>query len=281
MEKYSVLMSVYYREDPMYFRQAMESMLNQSVKPSEVVLICDGELTPELDAVIDELYAQNEDLFHIIRFEKNRGLGFALQAGVEACSYDLIARMDTDDIALPDRLEKQLKVMEQNPQVSVVGGQIAEFIHSTDEIVSFRIVPQSAEEIRERAKKRNPMNHMTVLYRKADVLAAGNYQDLKYYEDYYLWARMLAKGYQMCNIGDICCHVRVGNGMYQRRGGKEYFHNALELERRLLGMKLINKREYIQNVIVRYVGAVLINGKMREFLFKKLMRTQKADVSET
>lgn len=191
---YSVLMSVYAKENANYLSAAIESMLCQSCPPTQFVLVCDGPLTPALDKVIIDFTAAHPDLFRILRLPENQGLGFALQEGLSACECQLVARMDSDDIALPLRMEHQLAAMVADPCLDVVGGQIAEFVGDPRNIQGYRMVPISPEEVRQRAVRRNPINHMTVLFRRDAVLAAGNYQDMKGFEDYFLWGRMLASG---------------------------------------------------------------------------------------
>lgn len=272
MDQYSVLMSVYRNEKPLFFRQAIDSMLNQTVPPGEIVLVCDGALPPELDGVILDVCTENPSLFQVVRLLENRGLGVALSIGLQKCKYDLVARMDADDIALPDRMEKQLRVMCEDPRLCALGGQIAEFRDTPDNIIDYRTVPVAPDKIYQWAKRRNPMNHMTVLLRKSRVLEAGSYQHLPGFEDYHLWIRMLSAGQELGNIGDICCHVRVDDRMYHRRGGWQYFRNTLKVENLLRERKMINGVEYCGNVILRFAGTVLIPEKLRGFLFNRLLR---------
>lgn len=181
---YSVLMSVYAKENAAYFSDAVESMLHQSCPPDQFVLVCDGPLTPGLDEAIQRFTASRDGgLFRVLRLPENVGLGRALQAGLPLCDHDLVARMDSDDLALPLRMEHQLALMAADPELAAVGGQIAEFTGAPDNIQGYRIVPTSPEEVRRGAAGRNPMNHMTVLFRREAVLAAGGYQDLKGFED--------------------------------------------------------------------------------------------------
>lgn len=276
MEKYSVLMPVYIRENAEYFRQAVDSMFNQTVQPDEFVLVCDGPLTEELEQVIAWNEHAHPDVFRVIRLPENRGLGVALQIGLEQCKNDLVARMDSDDISLPDRLEKQLKVMEDKT-ISVVGGQIAEFEDTPENIVGYRVVPQSSEEIYRFAKYRCPVNHMTVLMRRTDVLAVGGYQHFPSHEDYFLWIRLIEAGYRFVNVPEICCHVRVNRFFYQRRGGWDYFVKAYRLQQTLLQKRLINRLEFAGNVALRLVGAVLITPGMRGSVVNKILRKGKLD----
>lgn len=272
MENYSVLMSVYSKEHPAYLRQAVDSMLNQTVPPSDLVLVCDGPLSPELDAVIEELTGEMGSVLQVIRLPENRGLGISLDVGLRRCKYELVARMDTDDISLPDRMEKQLKFLEAHDEISVVGGQIAEFRGTPENIIDYRKVPEDPEAIRHRVKRRNPMNHMTVVMRKSRVLAEGGYQEITFFEDYCLWTRMLAGGHQMANIGDTCCYVRVDDRLYSRRGGWAYFGNTIKVEKLLLEKKLITWPEYLQNLLIRFGGVVLLPNRLRGLLYKIMLR---------
>jgi glycosyltransferase involved in cell wall biosynthesis len=275
MEKYSVLMSVYCKEKAEYFRQAIDSMLSQTVQPDEFVLVCDGPLTPELDAMINEYKQAQPELFKVIRLEENRGLGIALSVGLQECSHELVARMDTDDISLPDRLEKQLSLMQANPQISAVGGQIAEFYDDPETVMDYRIVPQTHEDIYKRASSRNPMNHMTVVYKKSHVMESGNYDDHPGFEDYHLWVKMLSKGYRFMNIPDVCCHVRTGEGLAKRRCGVSYFRHTWRMEKLLREKGMLTLFQFWKNVSVRFVGTVLLPPCMIRVLYKKTMRQSK------
>lgn len=207
---YSVLMSVYAKENAAYFSDAVESMLHQSCPPDQFVLVCDGPLTPGLDEAIQRFTASRDGgLFRVLRLPENVGLGRALQAGLPLCDHDLVARMDSDDLALPLRMEHQLALMAADPELAAVGGQIAEFTGAPDNIQGYRIVPTSPEEVRRGAAGRNPMNHMTVLFRREAVLAAGGYQDLKGFEDYFLWG---AHAGRRLSFGQPSGGMRAGPG---------------------------------------------------------------------
>lgn len=271
MNSYSVLMSVYYKEKPEFLRQAIDSMFAQTAAPDEVVLVCDGPLTPELDQVILSFEEQRGEQFRVLRLETNMGLGNALQRGIHVCENEWIARMDSDDISLPDRMEKQLAYVRSHPEVSVVGGQIVEFVDDPANPVDIRSVPLEMPQIRETLRFKNPMNHVTTLFRKSAVLAVGNYEDYPGFEDYQLWARLLAQGYQMANLEDCLCQVRVGLDMYRRRGGWRFFKNTYRMQRFLLERKLITAAQFLRNLIIRFSAAVLPN-RLRGAMFRKVMR---------
>lgn len=279
MEKYSVLMAVYYKEKAEYLRSAVESMLQQTVPPDEFVLVCDGVLTQPLNALIAQFCAQSPHLFHIVRLEKNLGLGAALNAGLLQCRNELVARMDSDDIAVRDRMEKQLAEMEKDPEVSVLGGQIAEFYDSPERILAYRTVPTEESQIREFLKHRSPMNHTTVVLRKSHVLRVGNYSDTSGFEDYILWIKLVAGGYRMRNIRDVCCRVRADAGMYARRGGAKYFQDTVKMERFLLEKEIISRRQFWLNIAVRFIGTMLLPSGVRRIVFLRFLRRRNLETA--
>lgn len=272
MEKYAVLMSVYRNEKPEFFHRAIESMLQQTVPPSEFVIVCDGELTQELWAVIDGYCGAYEGLFHVVKLPENRGLGLALRAGLEACGCELVARMDTDDVSVPDRMEKQLEKLAAEEDLSAVGGQISEFEGEESNILDYRMVPLTCEDIRRRAASRNPMNHVTVVMKKSHVLSCGSYCHAPGFEDYHLWVRMLRADRKLANIDHVCCNVRVDSNMYGRRGGWRYFKSSLAMEKFLHQQGFIGPVRLCVNVTVRFLGTVVCPNWLRSILFKTLMR---------
>ena len=213
MEKYSVLMSLYRKEHPEYLRLAIDSMLNQTVKPDEIVLVEDGPLTDELYDVLEEY----KPFLHIVVNTKNQGLGLALNKGLKACKNELVARMDTDDISKPERCEKQLKRFAEKPELSIVGSHIDEFVGSKENVISQRRVPTDSKSIYEYAKRRSAFNHPAVMYRKSAVLAEGGYADLKRNQDVDLFGRMLFKGYKAENIDEVLLWFRSSDELAARR----------------------------------------------------------------
>lgn len=217
-KKYSVLMSVYINEKPQYLREAINSMLNQTLKLDEFVIIQDGNLTKELEAVIEEYKNKYKNLFNIIKIKENVGLGEALAIGVRACKNEYIARMDSDDIATKERCEKEIKMLNENPNIDVVGSIVAEFNMDINNITGYRILPEKNKEIQEFAKKRNPCAHSSIIMKKSKVLAVGNYKGYLYFEDYDLWIRMIRNGCQFYNIQDVLIYMRAEEEFYKRRG---------------------------------------------------------------
>lgn len=220
--EFSVLMSVYYKENPEYLKLSLDSVIKQTVPAAEIVLIKDGPLTKELDDIINQYGDKYAGLFRVFSLEENVGLGKALNYGVQCCKYDLIARMDTDDIAVPNRFELQIKEFIKDNELVLCGAQIAEFEDNPQVINGYRKVPLTQKEIIKFSKKRNPFNHMTVMFRKQAILDAGKYQEMPYFEDYWLWIRILQKRYVVKNIDKILVNVRAGAEMLDRRGGLSY-----------------------------------------------------------
>lgn len=266
--KFSVLMSVYHKDNPAWFREALQSVFSQSCIPAETVLTADGPLTEELEAVIDEF----KDKLKIVRLEKNMGLGAALNAGLKECSYPLVARMDSDDISLPDRFEKQIKAFEADKDLSVLGGAIREIDSESKEEVSLRVLPCTDKELKKFLRMRSPFNHVTVMFKKSSVEAAGGYQPFYFVEDYYLWARLAAKGYKFANSGEVFVNVRVDSNMFARRGGWKYFKSNKAIADKMLSLGLISLPVYLFNLAVRFCVQVIMPNSVRSIFYKKALR---------
>lgn len=268
--QFSVALAIYEKDDPTCFCDAMDSILHQTAEPSEIVIVVDGPIPP----VLNEALASYEGLpaVRAIRLPENRGHGEARRVGLAACTNDLVALMDADDISAPDRFEKQLAFMEAHPEVSIVGGQIAEFIGTPNNTVGLREVYLTDEEIKKDLKSRCPLNQVTVLFRRADVEKAGGYLDFFCEEDYYLWVRMHLRGMRFANLPDILVHVRVGEDMYRRRGGLRYFRSEARLQKIMHREGIISFPRYMVNVAKRLVVQVLLPNSLRSFVFKHFAR---------
>lgn len=273
-QAFSVSMCVYGGDDPAHFDAAIESIVRQTVLPSEIVLVVDGPIPEAIQTVIVKWEAcLTEIAFRVIYLEKNMGHGEARRVSFENCSCDLIALMDADDLSVPERFELQLSYLEQHPEVSVVGGQIQEFIGDPANCVGKRAVPLADTEIKQYMAKRCPMNQVTVLFRKADVAAVGGYIDWYCEEDYYLWLRLALAGKQFGNVDANLVHVRVGEEMYQRRGGLKYFKSEAKLQGYMLKQGVISPVRYLINVAKRLVLQVFMPNKLRGWVFQKFART--------
>ncbi len=271
--QFSVLMSVYKNEKPEYFAQAVDSVLNQTLMPNEIILMRDGPVPKKLQKIIDGyLSGEYRDLFSYYPMKTNHGLGNALKLGVIKAKYDYIARMDTDDIAKSNRFELQVKYMEEHPEVSVCGGQIFEFIGNKNNVVSKREVPLEHSDIVRFMKKRNAFSHMTVMFKKQDVIDAGNYIEMYLAEDYYLWCRMMVRGYIFANLPEILVYARTGTDMYKRRGGYKYYLSLKKLEEFKQKNKLTNRIDYLSTLSMRFLIHVLLPNKIRAIAFKCLAR---------
>lgn len=269
--KFSVLMSVYKNEKVEYFIQAVESLLNQTVVPEQIVLVRDGVVYEELQNTIDNYINNHPDLFTYLPLEENGGLGNALRHGLTYCRNELVARMDTDDIAVPDRFKKQLDFMTANPDVDIVGGNISEFVDNPSELVDYRIVPESHEEISLYLKSRSPFNHVTVLFKKAAVEKANSYESFYLLEDWYLWIRMYLSGAKFANINETLVNVRISD-MASRRSGIKYYRSCAKLFKFMKKNHIIGFGKYIKLCIIRFCGIVLLPNKMREWAYKKFLR---------
>lgn len=217
MESYSVLMTVYEKEEPEHFQLAIDSMVRQTVMTNDFVIVCDGPLTKELDEVIDKALHKFPDLFQIIRLKKNVGIGAATNIGLQHCKNDLIAKMDADDMAALQRCELQLKAFATCPQLTILGGYLAEFDCDPKEPYAIREVPLKNEDIRKFARRRQPFNNVTVMYRKDAVLKVGGYRPMGRNEDFDLYIRLLHAGYYAMNLAEILTSARTDRTAMIRR----------------------------------------------------------------
>jgi glycosyltransferase involved in cell wall biosynthesis len=249
-KKFSVLVAVYHREDPNHFRTALNSIWDsQILKPSEIVLVKDGPLSPELNLVIEQFRKQAPLKVHSL--EKNYGLGIALAEGINICSNELIARMDSDDISAPDRFSVQVQFMASNPEIDISGTDIAEFNNNAGEFCSYRKLPTQINDLKKFARRRNPLNHMTVIFKKSAVIRAGNYKPFPGYEDYLLWIKMLQQGSKIANIPKILVYARIGNNMYSRRQGYIFYKQELLLQKEFKQIGYIKNIDYCVNIFLR------------------------------
>lgn len=267
--KLSVLMPVYHRESPRFLRECLASLAAQTVTADEVVIVEDGPLGAELKEVIRA--ARQALPIVSVPLPVHGGLGTALRAGMDACRGELVARMDADDLCTPERFARQLDFLERNPQVDVVGGAIAEFRSDPLAIESVRRLPASGRALLNFAKLRNPMNHMTVMFRRRAVLDAGSYKSCADFEDYHLWARMLRRGCRLHNLGDVLVHVRCGNGMQRRRGGWSYLTGELAFQRFLYCIGLVSASDGVRNVLVR-APIRLVPASLRSAFYLHFLR---------
>lgn len=265
-KKYSVLMSLYKKEKPEYLKLALDSMLDQTAKPDEIILVEDGPLTDELYAVLEEY-----PMLHRIKNETNLGLGLALNVGLKECRNELVARMDTDDCSKPDRCEKQLERFAEKPYLAVVGSHIDEFVGDPSNVISQRIVPTTSEEIYNFAKKRSAFNHPAVMYSKTAVLANGGYADLKRNQDVDLFGRMQFEGYKAENIDEALLWFRSSDELAKRRKSWQNTWSYIATIRKFWKMGYSSFGDYAV-VAVAQTGMYLMPVKVQNFVYKKFLR---------
>ncbi|WP_252699102.1 glycosyltransferase [Natronosalvus vescus] len=270
-DTFSVLISVYKNDDPKHFQIALESIFGQTLVPTEVVIVADGPLTSELDEVIEEFVFRHLETIQVVRLETNQGLGAALRTGLEACSYDRVARMDADDVAVSERFEEQVAYLKSNPDVDVVGSHVGEFRTDPENVDTVRSVPSSASAVESMARFRCPTNHPSVMYRRQAVLEAGNYRPLRSMQDYELWMRMLSQGYTIENLPQVLVKCRAGEDLYRRRGGLSYARLEFSLQREFHRSGMISGVEFIRNIVYR-VPIRLIPSRLRGAIYKVALR---------
>lgn len=271
--KYSVLMSVYYKDSPAYLRAAIESMLVQTEKADEIILVCDGPLTDEQDKIIEK-YVDN---IKLLRLEKNQGLGIALSKGIDICKNEWIARMDSDDISVSTRCKLQLDYFETHPEVDVLSGTLAEFIgEATTEkealkfVTSYKYLPETHTELKNYIRSRNPINHPCVMFRKSKAMEAGGYQSCYLFEDYDLWVRMFQNGAKFANMPQVLLYMR-SNHMYERRGGALYAWAIFKFFEKMYKLKMINMPQFIIFGSIRILIS-FVPVKIRRYIYMTRLR---------
>lgn len=265
---YSVLMSVYEKETAENLRQSVESIFAQTVLPSEFVLVIDGKIGVELQ---NEICALSQKFpIKEVYLPQNLGLGPALNAGLKHCTNEIVARMDSDDIAAPGRLEKQLELMEKT-DADIVSCTVSEFEGNIDNVTAVKTVPQTHEEIMRYLRRRNPFNHPAVVYKKSVITSLGGYRDFKFFEDYELFARALCSGYKGANLQESLLFMRAGSAMYDRRGGKQYVSCIRRFYKQMQSLGLCSKKDKLLCVFPRIIIA-LAPSFLRRFVYKTLLR---------
>ena len=265
MEKFSVLISIYKKENPQWLREALDSVFAQTIQPSEIVMVKDGPLTPELETVLNE-YEKRYPIFHFVVNETNLGLGLALQKGVLACSNEIIARMDTDDIIPTCRFEKQLAKIEEGYDVVSCWSQL--FMGSFDNVISIKTRPEYHEEIVKLAHRRSPICHAGTVFRKSALLKAGNYLHCKLYEDYHLVARLIMSGAKFYNMQEVLYFVRTTPEQMNRRSGIDYLKTELSFFKEFKKIGFFTTKDYLVNSTMRIVVRLMPNAVRQKVLTK-------------
>jgi len=269
---FSVLMSVY-RNDPVpLFRNALQSIFDNTLQPYEVILVVDGPVGHGLNSVIDEFVSKYLYL-KVVPLTSNVGLARALNRGLDFINTDWVARADSDDINELDRFQKQISFIKASEtDVDVLGGQIEEY-DVDGRYISSRTLPCSHDDIVRFGKRRNPINHMSVFYRVDIVRAVGGYPPVHLKEDYALWATMLKAGAQFCNLPSVLVRATTGRDMYKRRGGLRYVVSEISLQRYLVKNGLKYPASAVFDLCLRS-AIFLLPGWLRGFFYEKFLRTR-------
>ncbi len=267
--KFSVLITVYKKDKPSWFKEALISIYeNQTIKPSEIVLVKDGPISEEIRDIIKNFLRVYP--LKIVELPRNMGLAAALNKGLKQCTYDLVARMDSDDVSLPNRFELQLKALKENPNAVVVGGYIEEFDEDMKISYGVRKVPLNSKDILKFAKKRSPFNHMTVMIKRSIVLKEGGYPNFIYAQDYALWIKLLMKGYFCINIPYILVKARAGPYMVLKRSGFKYIKNELKLLKYFKDIGFYTYKDLALWGLIRFSARMLPNFFLEKIYYEYL-----------
>lgn len=273
---YSVLMSVYYKEKPDWLDYSIRSMMNQTIKCDEFVLVEDGPLTDELYKVINSYLKEFPNIFKVIKFKENKGLGIALKIGVENCSNEFIARMDSDDYSIPTRIEKQFDIFEKNPDLGLVGSNVAEFNGSISNVICDVLLPETQNKIYKFSKTRCPFRHPSLLFKKSEIIAAGNYRSFYLYEDYDLYVRLLRNNCKCYNFQENLVYMRVSEDFYKRRGGIRYLKSILKFKNEQLSNGYFSKYDYFKSTFPHVIVCLMPNA-LRDWVYRNLLRKRRKD----
>ena len=277
---YSILMSVYKNDKAEFLSTAIESMLKQTIKSNDFVIVRDGPLNSDLENTLKN-YAQKNNQIHIVGLEDNSGLGKALDYGLSFCKNELVARMDADDISLPDRCEKLLNKFNSNPSLSIVGTDIDEFIDDPAKPISSRVVPTTDIEIKKYIRKRSPFNHPTVMFKKSEVIRCGGYGPLKRKQDMDLFSRMLNMGCVAENIPESLLLFRANEENWKRRRSKEYRKNTIDVAKLNYKRKYISIFDLLYIVIGQYALCLIPSRILNKLLRKEIGKEKKKNTSKS
>lgn len=273
LPKFSVSMSVYKNDDPDHFYQAIESLINQTIVPNEIIIVVDGPIPKRTNQILEKFKTNNDNIL-IYRLEKNMGHGYARNIGLQNSTYNYVALMDSDDVCLENRFELQLNFLNNNKNISVLGGTIEEFSDEKLTTISKRKLPIYDLDLKQYMKYRCPFNQMSVMFKKNHVIDAGGYKDWFCNEDYYLWIRMALKNYKFHNLEETLLKVRINESFYSRRGGFKYFKSEAKIQKLMLTKDIISLPIYLYNVSIRFVVQVLMTDGLRKYFFKTFTRSK-------
>lgn len=267
-------MPIYIKEKPEYLAESLNSILDkQSILPTEVVIVQDGPITPEIKNVLDQYCNLYPNVMRCYELKKNMGMGYAMNFGLNKCSYDWVFRMDSDDISKPNRFEKQIQMIQSN-KYDVIGSSIAEFNQYVGDINQLRVLPQNHSDIIKMMIYRNPINHMSVAFNKKMAISAGGYWSKRFFEDYNLWYEMSKINATFFNINEVLVDARIGNNMLDRRSGYQYFLYELQLLKKFKGDGFINSFQYLVLFLMK-LSARIIPLSLLKVVYKYFLRNKK------
>lgn len=269
-DKYSVLMTVYKKDNEEFFKMALESMINQTLKPDEIIIVKDGPITEELQNVINNKKAEFENIVEVA-LKENVGLGLALNEGIKICKNEIIARMDSDDISLPQRCEKQIELFKRNSELCIVGCPVIEFADNIENVVGKRNVPIKNDEIHKYARRRDPFNHPTVMYKKSKVLSVGGYGNYRKNQDTDLWIKMLSSGCVAENLEEYLLMFRFDENTYQKR--KSWTNTKLLIKIRKNAFKIgFSSFSDFMFVTIMQLLIFVIPTNLQKYIYRKFLR---------
>ena len=258
----SVLMSVYRNTRADELTAALDSLLQQTHRADEILIVEDGPLTPELYEALEQ-HCREHPTSRRLPLPVNQGLGPALQAGLETIETDFVARLDSDDIAAPERFARQLACFTTGQNLDVVGSAVSEFYHHPGDTNNVRALPETHEAIQRYAKINNPINHPSVMMRVSAVKAVGGYQNVHFMEDYDLFARLLAHGYRFYNIPEPLTFFRVSDDQFRRRTSAGMWTAERQLQRNLVTYGLVSYPRSVGNFIIRMSYRKIPHGLLK------------------
>jgi len=269
--QFSVLMSVYLKEKPEQLQKCIESLLCQTKPADQIVLVLDGPLSDALWQVINTFAAAQPHLFTVVPLLENVGIGMATNIGLDYCRHDLIAKMDSDDICREDRFAKQLEEFEKDPDLALLGSYLAEFLETPDKVVAVRKVPLKGADIYKYARRRDPFNNQTVMYKKRAVQDSGGYSPLRRCEDYDLFVRMLAKGYQSRNLPEVLVYYRLSENVYRRRGSWQNLRDFVSVRWNIYRRGFSNLLDFLIPCTAQLIFCILPRF-LRDIFYRRLLR---------
>jgi glycosyltransferase involved in cell wall biosynthesis len=267
----SILMATYWADDATALQQSLASLDRQSVVPLELILVVDGPIPPSSKAVIEARAQSGPFEMVVLALEKNVGLAAALNAGLAVCRGDFVARMDADDLARADRLEKQWAVLQADASLDVVSSWHAEFEVDPDRPFAMKTVPRDHESILAALRWRCIISHPTVVARSSLLMDVGGYRRIEYLEDYDLYMRLAERGARFCAVQEPLVFVRVTLAQRARRGGLRYVRTEWRFR---LGLYRRGSLTFVQFILstIAYTVLRILPVRARAALYAAVRR---------